>query len=151
MKKQILPVLLIFCSTGGAFAGEKAPLPEIFSSAKTLYIDNQSKYADIADKAFDEFSKWGRYKVVRNKVEADLVLVIAARSWESGQTQVGTANVHRDSDDKVKSVSTYEAASTTIDGETSFQFLGPTGEKVWENTRQWGGVVWRNQKPCEGS
>jgi hypothetical protein len=55
-----------------------APLPASVIAAKTLYIDNQTGHAEITDRAFDALSKWGRFKIVQNAKDADLVLRFTA-------------------------------------------------------------------------
>jgi len=55
-----------------------APLPASVIAAKTVYIDNQTGHAEITDRAFDALSKWGRFKIVQNAKDADLVLRFTA-------------------------------------------------------------------------
>ena len=51
-----------------------APLPASVIAAKTVYIDNQTGHAEITDRAYDALSKWGRFKILKDAKDADLVL-----------------------------------------------------------------------------
>src|SRR5271168_3361230 len=55
-----------------------APLPASVMAAKTVYIDNQTGHTEITDKAYDALSKWGRFKIVKDAKDADLVLRFTA-------------------------------------------------------------------------
>ena len=55
-----------------------APLPASVIAAKTVYIDNQTGHAEITDRAYDELSKWGRFKILKDEKDADLVLRFTA-------------------------------------------------------------------------
>jgi hypothetical protein len=70
---KILIALLLVSMT--AFAKTHAPLLSEVGVAKTIYIVNQTGYQKIADDAYDNFSKWGRYKVLSKKEGADLAAV----------------------------------------------------------------------------
>lgn len=54
---------------------QHAPLPAAIIAAKTVYIQNESNFPDIADKAYTVLKRWGRYQVVDSKEKADLILV----------------------------------------------------------------------------
>jgi hypothetical protein len=58
--------------------GNHAPLPASVIAAKTVYIDNQTGHAEISDRAYDALSKWGRFKILKNAKDADLVLRFTA-------------------------------------------------------------------------
>src|SRR5277367_4966873 len=55
-----------------------APLPASVIAAKTVYIDNQTGHAEIADRAYDALSKWGRFKILKDAKDADLVFRFTA-------------------------------------------------------------------------
>jgi hypothetical protein len=57
-----------------------APLPASVIAAKTVYIDNQTGHAEIADRAYDTLSKWGRFKILKDAKDADLVLRFTANT-----------------------------------------------------------------------
>jgi hypothetical protein len=89
-----LAVLFAFIVCSSVFANTKhAPLPDELLKAKTVYIDNQSGLATLGDKAYDELSKWGRFKIVSSAKDADLVLLISAHAYVTGYSTntTGTA------------------------------------------------------------
>ena len=47
-------------------------------AAKTVYIDNQTGHSEITDRAYDALSKWGRFKILEDAKDADLVLQFTA-------------------------------------------------------------------------
>jgi hypothetical protein len=57
-----------------------APLPAGVMAAKTVYIDNKTGEAAITDRAYDAISKWGRFKIVKQAKDADLVLLFTANT-----------------------------------------------------------------------
>jgi hypothetical protein len=54
------------------------PLPASVIAAKTVYIDNQTGHSEITDRAYDALSKWGRFKILKDAKDADLILRITA-------------------------------------------------------------------------
>lgn len=54
------------------------PLPASVIAAKSVYIDNQTNDAEIADRAYDALTKWGRFKILKNAKDADLIIRITA-------------------------------------------------------------------------
>jgi hypothetical protein len=57
-----------------------APLPASVIAAKTVYIDNQTGHAEITDRAYDALNKWGRFKILKDAKDADLVLRFTANT-----------------------------------------------------------------------
>jgi hypothetical protein len=54
------------------------PLPASVIAAKTVYIDNQTGHEEITDRAVDALTKWGRFKILKDAKDADLVLRFTA-------------------------------------------------------------------------
>ena len=78
--RQSFIILLVLASSTIAFGAKKeqieyAPLPAKILAARTVYIQNDTNYPEIADKAYTQLKHWGRYQVVDSKDKADLVLV----------------------------------------------------------------------------
>ena len=79
MKTAITAALALVLVVSPIHAKDKhAPLPASVIAAKTVYIDNQTGHAEITDRAFDALSKWGRFKILQNAKDADLVLRFTA-------------------------------------------------------------------------
>lgn len=67
------PVLFIFFASLPANSQKYAPLPNDITNAKTVYLVNQTIEPKVADKAWKELQKWGRFEVVDDMEKADLV------------------------------------------------------------------------------
>ena len=82
---SLLSAVCILSFSSSALAKTKhAPLPQQILQAKTVYIDNQSGLAYIGDRAYDEVSKWGRFKIVNPAKDADVVFLLSAAEYASG-------------------------------------------------------------------
>jgi hypothetical protein len=57
-----------------------APLPASVMAAKTVYIENQTGHPEITDRAYDALSKWGRFKILKDAKDADLILRLTANT-----------------------------------------------------------------------
>lgn len=94
--KNLVLVVLVMATPGSAqlFAQRKyAPMPDRVLQAKTVYLDDQSGYPGVGDKAYQELTKWGRFKVVSNRKDADLILLISARAYTGGYVTTSTGQV----------------------------------------------------------
>jgi hypothetical protein len=76
MKKLAVVLATLLMAVSVAAKAVKAPLPDALINAKTIYIDNESGHAEMLDRAYDELKKWGRYTVVQDSSQADVVLVL---------------------------------------------------------------------------
>lgn len=61
-----------------------APAHPSLVEAKTAYIHNLSDYADATDLLYEQLQRWGRYRVVGDPREADLVFVIEVTTRSTG-------------------------------------------------------------------
>ncbi len=79
MKAAKTLALAVVLVVSPIYAADKyPPLPASVIAAKTVYIDNQTGSSQITDKAYEALSKWGRYKIVKDAKDADLVLRFTA-------------------------------------------------------------------------
>lgn len=142
---KALPLLLAF----GFFVlpahgrTKHAPLPAQIMQAKTVYIDNQSGFANLGDRAYDEVSKWGRFKIAASAKDADLVFLISAREYISGYRTVTDGTAHGTVDDsgnvQLNSDSTSRTQAQTS-GITYLAVIDPkSGASLWANQKTWGG------------
>lgn len=53
-----------------------APLPPEVYGAKTIAIVNHTGTQRVVDKAYQELTKWGKFKIIQNAADADMVLVV---------------------------------------------------------------------------
>ena len=79
MKAAKTVALAVVLVVSPMYAADKyPPLPASVIAAKTVFIDNQTGFSQITDKAYEALSKWGRYKIVNSAKDADLVLRFTA-------------------------------------------------------------------------
>ena len=79
MKAAKTLALAVVLVVSPMYAADKyPPLPASVIAAKTVFIDNQTGYTQITDKAYEALTKWGRYKIVKDAKDADLVLRFTA-------------------------------------------------------------------------
>ena len=107
-----------------------APLPEKLMHAKTVYVENRTNYAEVADMVFRELPKWKKYVVVNDKSKADLVFVLTMATHEaiySNGTRVSN-----------------QISNTTIT--TGGQVYSYTAGSITLEIQDAQGVVWANTK-----
>jgi len=142
--RSILFFLVLSTPALRTSAGDKMPPPAIFLEAKSIIIVNESGHADIGDKAYDEIKKWGRYRIVENPGEADLVLVLTSREDIVGYQRDTVTNtygtVYGNDTSASSSTQSYSTGTTTAvtRGVTTIVFFDRrTSQKVWSDTRRW--------------
>jgi hypothetical protein len=102
---------------------------QLVLSAKTVYIDNQSGYSQVADRAYDELTKWGRFKVVDSPTKADLVLRFTA---DTTPGSVGRTSTY----DSKSNTWKYGTVRTGGDIDVHFWVLDPTsGDTLWSASK----------------
>jgi len=144
-KISLLLVVCILSFSSPALAKTKhAPLPVQIVQAKTVYLVNQTQLANLGDKAFDELTKWGRFKIVQKAEEADLVLVLSATSKVTGfdtQTSGNTTGTVDDSGNvELSGQSTSHSQAKTV-SYTYLTAIDPkTGAHLWSDVKQWGSL-----------
>jgi hypothetical protein len=128
MIKKLLIVLLLSIM---ALAEKHAPMPDRLMNAKTLYIDNQSGVAETADRAYDEFSKWNRFKIVTDRGQADLIFLIEVDPGTSGEH--GTVSTYNSG---TQSVQTSSIHTSGQNGATKVRVIDQrTGDTLWAQTK----------------
>ncbi len=107
-----------------------APLPEKLIQAKTVYVENKTMDAGVADTAFRELGKWKKYVLVNDKSKADLVFVLTMSTHQAITTnstqvsnQIGATTITRGGE-----VYSYTAGSVTLE-------IQDAGGTVWANTK----------------
>lgn len=126
-KVQAIPLaaFLLTLPTASLLGKEKnhVPLPTQVITAKTVYIDNQSEDAGVGDKARDELRKWGRFQIVSDRAEADLIFVFSTSEYSSYATSTPPYST------EVEANYTY---LTIIDGKS--------GQHLWNASQKWGNL-----------
>jgi len=137
----LVSILSVFLLTSNLLAQDKMPLPSIFFEAKTIAIVNDTGESVYGDRAYDELKKWGRYSIVSDPKEADLVLVITSREDYVGTIRntnaQTTANVYGTYGTATTS-STQSTRAVTSGKTFVIVFDGKKQEKVWADGKSWG-------------
>src|SRR6266850_2199481 len=92
--KQILclPIALVLaiCAvSSNAKEKQHLPLPANVLTAKAVFIDNQTGMAKLGDRAYDELKKWGRFQIVPDRKQADLIFLLTAQERDGGYVTSG--------------------------------------------------------------
>jgi len=116
---------------------------EKMRAAKTVYFDDQAHVASVSKNARKELKKWGRYKLVDDRTQADLILLFSQYKYEGGYEvhpggPTGATNIHGQSQEGlapsyVRNGPAIEGFLTAIDPKT--------GEALWSESHQWGGLL----------
>jgi hypothetical protein len=143
---------LLLCATLTALSGQSpvtekqraaAALQQIHL-AKTVYFDDQTRVTSkVGEKAAEELKKWGRFKIVEDRTQADLILLFSLHKYEGGYEvyrggQTGAANIHgKSQEDLAPSYVRSERAQAGF-----LTAINPkTGEALWSYSQRWGGLL----------
>ena len=103
MKKLSLALLVAI----SAFAKPiHAPLPAEAYTAKTIAIVNHTGTQKVLDKAYEELTKWGRFKIVQNTDDSDIVLVVEVERNTHGATASSYGNTTTVNENTVTTITT---------------------------------------------
>ena len=141
---RITTIFILLVGALPAFAGNKKhlPLSPQVITAKSIYIDNQSGLAALGDRAYQELSKWGRFIVVQDRKDADLILLLSAHSYEGGYVTTGggqTGTVDESGNISTTNNPTYTTKVTVA--YTYITVIDPrTGDNLWSDSKRWGNL-----------
>jgi hypothetical protein len=136
--------LLITAAVGLPSYGKRqhvhAPLPVTLMDAKTVYIDNQTGSAKLADRAYDELSKWGRFRVVDSPKGADVIFLLSAKEYQSGSVTSGRVddygNINASTSRNINA-----STSQVVTGVTFLTVIDPKGgTSLWSDSKRWGNL-----------
>jgi len=119
-----------------------AQSPRILS-AKSVYFDDRTGVDAVSSKALGQLKRWGRFQIVRDRKQADLIFLLSADPYRGGYIimsggQTGTVDNHGKIEaDPIpnynKQAPVRYAYLTVIDPKT--------GETLWSDSRRWGGLL----------
>ena len=118
------------------------PLPPQITTAKTVYIDNQSGMAKLGDRAYEQLQKWGRFQVVQDRKQADLIFLLSAREYNGGYVTSGGGTTGRiDESGNINTSSSPTYTTPVSVGYTYLTVIDPrTGENLWSDSKKWGNL-----------
>jgi hypothetical protein len=126
---------LIFILDAGFVARANAQrhfsLPPRLLSAKLVYFENQTGFAAVGGDAVRELEKWGRFQVVRNRDQADLVFVLSTED----DPRIAHPADRRFGPD-LSFHFRYRPANAYLTVDDAI-----TGERLWTGRHIWGGLL----------
>jgi len=126
--QRVTSILMLFLAVSlptCALAGD-TPFPVELLQAKAVYIQTDLNRADYVGPCRDELNKWGRFKVVDDPKDADLIFRLSNRNNSSRQ-YISTGQVR--------------GTVTTGDAYTILDVVQPsTGKVLWSEKHSWAGV-----------
>ncbi len=125
------------------FAQTDQNLSRRILSAKTVYFDNQTGSDAVGKSTIAELKKWGQFRLITEKREADLIFLLSADPFRGGNIiysggQTGTlgqdGTIEKDPfPDHNKLSPTRYAYLTVIDSKS--------GEALWKDSHLWGDLL----------
>jgi len=119
-----------------------AQSPRILS-AKSVYFEDRTGVDAVSNEALGQLKKWGRFRIVQDRKQADLIFLLSADPYKGGYIimsggQTATVDDHgKISEDRIpnynKQAPVRSAFLTVIDPKT--------GENLWSDSRRWGGLL----------
>jgi hypothetical protein len=125
--QRAMVLLLCFGFTLSTSAAPKhMPLSPVLMQAKLIYIDNQTPDCpQCSDQAYEELKKWGRFQVVSDPKDADLLFVLKSTSSERPVSVVSNTNSSgsnsAQTNSSVISVEDYTVFLTVVNAHTNQQ------------------------------
>ena len=117
----------------GVKAQKHANSPMRLLTAKSICFENQTGFPAVGDDALRELEKWGRFRVVRSRDQAQLVFVLSSED-DSGNILNPTENRRFGPDLSFHFRYRPAEAYLTVDDVI-------TGERLWAGAHVWGGLL----------
>jgi hypothetical protein len=77
MNYPVVALAVAFATLSVKASEEKyAPLPDKVVQAKTVFLQNDSGEERFGDNVFQELQQWGRWRILTNRSEADIVIAL---------------------------------------------------------------------------
>ena len=119
-----------------------AQSPRILN-AKTIFFLNKTGSDPIGSEALAQLKKWGKFQIVSDRSQADLIFYLSADPYRGGDVLFAsgqTGTVHDDGRITEDPVPNYSKASPTRSAYLTV--LDPkSGENLWSDKHVWGGLL----------
>ena len=116
--------------------------PKIYS-AKTVHFDDRTNSDAVANKALAQLKKWGRFQVVQDRQQADLIFLLSESAYRGGYIVPATRS--GDSADSKPHVKMDPVPNPGWHAPVRAAFLTVidprTGENLWSDSHVWGGLL----------
>lgn len=80
----MITLTLILVMAASPLFGQKAPLPQKLTSARTAVVFNDGAWIKVYDKFYTVLKKWNRFQLVETKEQADIVIVLSTNPGSLG-------------------------------------------------------------------
>ena len=141
----LLVVVLTILALGEMSAQRNEPsrLSPLVLTAKSIYFDNQTDAPKVGEKALKRLKKWGRFQIVQDRRQADLIFLLSADPYKGGYlifadgttgTIDKTGKIHEESTPYYNRAAPVRYAYLTV--------IDPhSGGKLWSEEARWGGLL----------
>jgi hypothetical protein len=111
-------------------------------SAKSVYFKDKTGVDAVGNEALAQLKKWGRFQIVQDRKQADLIIMLSADPYKGGYIitsggQTGTIESGRIGEDRVPNYNRQAPVRyvflTVIDPKT--------GDTLWRDSHRWGGLL----------
>jgi hypothetical protein len=143
-----VPLLVSFCLSVSplplaAQHQARSPISQKILSAKSVYFEDKTGSDAVGAKALAELKKWGRFRIVARKEQADLVLSLTPDPGATAHVIMDggeTGSVHRDGRVTEDPVPVYSTGDGKPD--ISLDVIDTkTGEVLWSGSHRGGGLL----------
>jgi hypothetical protein len=138
----VLLLAVVAFTTAGVAKDKHLPLPPQIGLAKTVYIDNQSGFAKMGDRAYEQVTKWGRFQVLQDRRQADLIFLVSAKAYDGGYVTTGGGTTG--TIDQSGNINTTNDPTYTRHLSVNYTFLTvidpKTGDNLWSDSKRWGNL-----------
>jgi len=140
-----LSVIFTFASllgTNPAVAQKQLAQSPQMLSAKSVYFNNRSGSDAVGKNALEQLKKWGKFQLVADPKQADLVILLSADPYDGGSIIFASGQTGRIDDGHITedSVPNYNKQSPT-----RYAYLTVidrrTGDNLWSDKHLWGGLL----------
>ena len=146
---RLRPELLGFTTLAILAAGfpaftqkQLAQSPRILS-AKTVYFENKTGSDAVGSNALAQLKKWGKFQVVSDRKQADLIFLLSADPYRGGNLVMSggqTGSIDENGHVTEDPVPNYNKQSPTR--YAYLTVIDPkTGDNLWSNKHLWGGLL----------
>jgi hypothetical protein len=126
-----------------AQSGKHSQVSPKILSAKSVYFDDRTGAAATARKAVEQLKKWGRYEIVSDRKQADLILLFSADPYKGGYIIVSggqTATIGKNGEIVEDPIPSFNKLAPVRDAYLTV--IDPsTGVSLWSDSHVWGGLL----------
>jgi len=140
-----LPVLAALASTIAPIAAQpqkRLARSARIQSAKSVYFEDKTGVDAVGNKALAQLKRWGRFQIVKDRKQADLIFILSADPYKGGYIiasggQTGTVENGHIDEDRVPNYNKQAPVRYVF-----LTVLDPkTGDTLWSDSHRWGGLL----------